>query len=127
MTSDQFEQLVEKALNRLPQNVVEALDNVAILIEEDSDDGDKLGEYIGVPRVERSDFDIAPLPDRIVLYQRAIEDECDGDPEAIAQEIERTIWHEIAHHLGWDEDALEAAEARRGWRPHGHENENRAT
>jgi len=115
MSPDRFEQLVERSLDELPDRVIEALDNVAICIEATSEDGDKLGEYVGVPRVERSDMDIALLPDRIILYQTAIEEECGDDAQTIEEEIRRTIWHEIAHHLGWDEDALEEAEARRGW------------
>jgi len=101
-------------MDALPQDVVAALDNVVVCVEDDSEDGDKLGEYLGVPRIERLTEDVL-LPDRIVLYQVAIEEECEHDEERVAEEIRRTLWHEIAHHLGWDEDTLEEAEQKRGW------------
>ena len=94
--------------------MVAQLDNVAFVAEE-GDVESPLGEYTGVPRIERSDFDIAPLPDRIVLYHAAFEEECGGGREEICEEISRALWHEIAHHLGWDDDVLHEAEKKRGW------------
>jgi predicted Zn-dependent protease with MMP-like domain len=116
VTQDQFEQLVNAALDELPDEVINVLDNVAICVEDDSDDGDKLGEYVGVSRIERLGDDTGLLPDKIVLYRQAICDECDGDEATIAKEIRRTLWHEIAHHLGWDDDVLETVENQKGWR-----------
>ena len=55
----------------------------------------------------------------IPAYQRRVVpicEDCGDDPVEIAEEIRRTIWHEIAHHLGWDDDVLEAREAEKGWR-----------
>lgn len=116
MDTSRFETLVNDAIDALPDEVMEALDNVAICVEDDSEDGDKLGEYIGVPRPERWGDESGMLPDKIVLYREAICDECEGDPEAIREEIRRTLWHEIAHHLGWDDDVLEDVETKKGWR-----------
>jgi len=116
MDLETFENLVISAMDALPDGVVEALDNVAVCVEDDSENGDKLGEYLGVPRLERWGDDSGLLPDKIVLYRLAICDECDNDPDAIAEEIRRTLWHEIAHHLGWEEDVLENSEIKKGWR-----------
>lgn len=116
MDQSEFEMLVHQALDALPDDVVAQLDNVAFCVEDDSEDGDKLGEYIGVPRPERWGDESGVLPDKIVLYRLAICDDCGDDPAEIAEEIRRTLWHEIAHHLGWDDDVLEARETEKGWR-----------
>lgn len=115
MDAKTFETLVNEALDALPDEVIFALDNVAVCVEDDCEDGDKLGEYIGIPRPERFD-ESGVLPDKIVLYRLPIVDECDGDHGEIAEEIRRTLWHEIAHHLGWDDDVLESVETEKGWR-----------
>jgi predicted Zn-dependent protease with MMP-like domain len=117
MNRMEFEALVAEVIDAFPPQVMSELDNVAICVEKDSEDGDKLGEYIGVAQIERDSGYSGVAPDRIVLYQAAIEDECDSaEREVIREEIRRTLWHEIAHHLGWEEDALHEAETRRGWR-----------
>lgn len=107
--------MVEEEGEKIPAEILAQLDNVAF-VAEPGDEDSPLGEYVGVPRVDRSDLDIAPLPDRIVLYHAAFEDECDGDAEKIREEISRTLWHEIAHHLGWDDDRVEEMEKKRGWK-----------
>ncbi len=115
MSPDAFLAEVERAVNELPPDVLSALDNVAFCAEPGTDDG-PLGEYFGTPRVDRIGDPTGMLPDKIAIYQRAIENECGDDPEAIREEIRRTLWHEIGHHLGWDDDALEHEEISRGWR-----------
>jgi len=115
MTLDHFEQLVARAIDALPDHVLGALDNVAICVEDDCIEGDRLGEYIGISQIERGNDYAGVLPDKIVLYRLAILDEVGTDPKAIEEEIRRTLWHEIAHHFGWDDDVLHAAEARKGW------------
>lgn len=111
-----FETLVAEALDALPERVSRELDNVAFCVEPESPDGEMLGEYIGIPRPERLGSDVAPTPDQIILYHADIVDECAGDETEIKEEIRRTLWHEIAHHLGWDDDVLERVEAEKGWR-----------
>lgn len=111
-----FEQLVCEVIDAFPQEVTHALNNVAICVEDDSPEGDRLGEYIGIAQIHRDSGYSGVAPDRIVLYQAAIEEECESeDPEVIREEIRRTLWHEIAHHFGWEEGDLDEAEARRGW------------
>lgn len=115
MTPEEFLKEVEAAIAELPDDVVASLDNVAFCAEPGTDDG-PLGEYFGVPRVDRIGDPTGTLPDKIAIYQRAIESECDDDMARIKEEIRRTLWHEIGHHLGWDDDRLEHAEITRGWR-----------
>ncbi|MDO8630870.1 MAG: metallopeptidase family protein [Phycisphaerales bacterium] len=115
MTFDEFLAALEGAIAALPNDVIRVLDNVAFVAEDGEDDG-PLGEYFGIPLVDRTGDPTGMLPDKIVLYHRAIENECGGDAEAMREEIRRTLWHEIGHHVGWDDDALEHAEIARGWR-----------
>lgn len=115
MTFDEFLTAIEHAIAALPEDVVRALDNVAFVAEDGEDDG-PLGEYFGIPRVDRTGDPTGMLPDKIALYHRAITNACGGDVVAMQEEIRRTLWHEIGHHLGWDDDVLERTEVRRGWR-----------
>lgn len=115
MTFDEFMSALDDAIAALPDDVVRVLDNVAFVAEDGVDDG-PLGEYFGTPLVDRAPDPTGMLPDKIVLYHRAIENACDGDTDAMCEEIRRTLWHEIGHHLGWDDDVLEHSEIARGWR-----------
>lgn len=115
MTPQEFLAEVEVAANTLPEDVISQLDNVAICAEDGTEDG-PLGEYFGTPRVDRWGDPTGMLPDKIVLYHRSIEAECKSDGECMKEEIRRTLWHEIGHHLGWDDDVLEHTEIARGWR-----------
>lgn len=116
MTHSQFEQLVAQAIDQLPEHIISMLDNVAVCVEDDSEEGDRLGEYLGISQIERGNEYAGVLPDKIVLYRLAILDEAGEDPKAVEEEIRRTLWHEIAHHFGWQDDVLHEAETRRGWR-----------
>ena len=116
MTRKQFEKLVLDALKDLPEEFRSRLDNVEIVIEgeptrEDlksvglTEDDLLLGLYHGTPLTQRtSDYAMA-LPDRIVLYQSDIEDCCETR-EQIAEEVRKTVIHEIAHFFGLEEDEL---------------------
>ncbi len=122
MEHAEFESLVNAALDALPDGVIRTLDNIAVCIEDDSEDGQLLGEYIGIPRPERYGDESGILPDKIVLYRLAICDECEDNPAEIAEEIRRTLWHEIAHHMGWGDEVLERVEKEKGWREDEREN-----
>ena len=112
-----FESLVTKAIEELPWEFREKLKNVAIIVEDypsqdllermEIDPGESLfGLYEGVPLTERGFF-AAPLhPDRILIFQRAIEDECDS-VEEVKEELKITLVHEVAHFFGMDDDYLE--------------------
>ncbi|OGL66272.1 hypothetical protein A2856_03550 [Candidatus Uhrbacteria bacterium RIFCSPHIGHO2_01_FULL_63_20] len=111
-----FEQLAAEAFDLLPDHVVAELDNVAVVVEDRSPDSDRLGEYQGIPQIERSDLDVAPLPDRVVVFMEDVLEECGEAEEDVREEIRRTLWHEIAHHFGWDDEDIEASEVKKGWR-----------
>jgi predicted Zn-dependent protease with MMP-like domain len=110
-----FEQLVERALAAIPMPFAAALDEVAIVIEEapspeqlrDNDlpvDEWLYGLYEGVPRTEWG-ADWAAMPNKISLFRYPLEADF-PDPEDLEDEVRITVIHELAHHLGIDDDRL---------------------
>jgi len=106
MDRDEFRRHVRTALDLLPPQLAQALDNVAVVVEdEDPEDPDLFGLYHGVPLTERGTGYSGQLPDRISIYQLPLEDEF-PDPEELVEEIRITVLHELAHYFGIDEDRL---------------------
>ena len=112
-----FEKLITAAIEELPEEFQTKLQNVAIIVEdyphEDlkqriglSEDDTLFGLYEGVPLTERGFFDAPLYPDRILIFQGALEDECDS-PEELKEELKTTLVHEVAHFFGIDDDYLE--------------------
>jgi predicted Zn-dependent protease with MMP-like domain len=100
-----FEALVAEALDQLPPEIHQRLENVAILVQED---GDLLGLYEGINKVDRAFGYHLSTPDRITLFWRPIvEEAASSDPRAIRREVRKTIIHEVAHHFGMDDAELE--------------------
>ena len=101
-----FQEHVRRALDSLPDEIAAALDNVAVVIEdEDPEDPDLFGLYHGIPLPERGTYQGA-LPDKISIYRLPLEDEFE-DPDELEREIRITVLHELAHYFGIDEDRLE--------------------
>jgi predicted Zn-dependent protease with MMP-like domain len=111
-----FERLVARALAGIPDPFREALSEVAIVIEdvptpqqrsdnELTDDEMLYGLYEGVPRTEYG-ADWAALPNRISLFRLPLEGDF-PDPDELADEVRITVIHELAHHLGIDDDRLD--------------------
>ncbi len=100
-----FDDHVRAALDELPPHIAEALQNIAVVVEdENSDDPDLLGLYHGVPLPERGDM-AGALPDRISIYRIPLE-ESFPDPDELRSEIRITVLHELGHYFGLDEDRL---------------------
>jgi predicted Zn-dependent protease with MMP-like domain len=96
---------VRAALDELPPHLAAALQNVALVVEDESpDDPDLLGLYHGVPLTERGDVTGLP-PDTISIYRLPLE-ESFPDPGELREEIRITVLHELAHYFGLDEDRL---------------------
>ncbi len=119
MDIEAFSGLVSKALEALPYEFMERLENVQIDIEEwpsaeelvdaGLGTGERehlLGLYHGVPLTERTSFYVA-LPDRITIYMRPVILAAGPDARAIAEQVRHTVIHEIAHYYGIDDDRLE--------------------
>jgi len=105
---EQFESIVEEALDDVPAELMGMLDNVVFLVEDEppSDDPDLLGVYDGIPLTERdSGWGLGNLPDRITLFQGPLTRMCD-DLDDLREEIAVTVVHEVAHHFGIDDATL---------------------
>lgn len=83
------------------------MSNVEIVVEDENpDDPDLFGLYLGIPLTERGSDYAGVLPDKIAVYRIPLEDEFGHDPAVLEDEIRITVLHEIAHHFGIDEDRL---------------------
>jgi predicted Zn-dependent protease with MMP-like domain len=97
--NDDFEELVRDALDELPPELRGPIErsNVAVMI---SDDGARRGAY-GLYHGDGVSRD--NVPDRIVIYRDTLLRDFGHDPDALRDQVTRTVRHELAHHLGWDE------------------------
>ena len=114
---EHFERLVEKALETLPEEYRRYFTNITIIIEDYPGSGDArrlnlkkellLGLFSGVPYPNKGGFfDIPyPLPDKIILFQKNIENICSTEQELIEQ-IQETFIHEVGHYFGLSERDL---------------------
>ena len=107
LTDDEFEQAVGDALDSIPPELAQAMSNVVVLVEQEPppDDPDLLGVYDGIALTERDSTMGGQLPDRIFVFRGPLLRMC-ADPEELAEEIEITVVHEIAHHFGIDDEQL---------------------
>jgi predicted Zn-dependent protease with MMP-like domain len=110
-----FEQLVQRALDGLPIPFRALLENVAVVIEDEptrqqltygngDPDGTLYGLYEGTPGIEYG-ADWVPYPNKITLFRFALEEDF-PDPLDLADEVQATVVHELAHHAGIEEDRL---------------------
>jgi predicted Zn-dependent protease with MMP-like domain len=100
-----FEDQVRAALDELPPHIAQALENIAVVVEDEHpDDPDLLGLYHGVPLPERGDM-AGALPDKISIYKIPLE-ESFADPVQLREEIRITVLHELAHYFGLDEHRI---------------------
>ncbi|MBL1073319.1 metallopeptidase family protein [Nocardia sp. 2] len=107
MSEDRFEELVGDALDLIPGELSDAIDNVVVLIEARNDEEPQLlGLYHGIALTER-DFSHygGALPDTITIYRDAILEMCHTEEEVV-EEVAITVIHEIAHYFGIDDDRL---------------------
>ncbi len=123
MDRERFEWLVFKAVDELPDEFRERMDNIDIVVQDEptsdqlAETGLKrsetlLGLYEGVPLTRRSrSYGMVP-PDKITIFQKSIETRCRGDTE-IQREVQRVVKHEIAHHFGIGDARLHQLERKR--------------
>ena len=136
MTQAEFDRLVEEAITVLPPPVRDRLEELVVEVRPFATDAqireqgmdpatdDLLGLLEGVADVDCGPDFSGLLPSRIFLFQEAIEDEA-ADLHAeqggaledhVREEIRRTLWHEVAHQYGLDDEELHQLEEKRGWR-----------
>ncbi|MDD5621450.1 MAG: metallopeptidase family protein [Candidatus Pacebacteria bacterium] len=115
----QFEQLVEKGLLLIPEKFRHLMKNVSIVIDDyptqeqlrKSRVGSGrtlLGLYEGIPQTQRTTHYANVLPDKITIFQKPIESIAQT-PLAIENLVANTVWHEIAHHFGLNENEVRNA------------------
>ena len=89
-----------EAIDRLPPEFQRLLDQTPVVVSHLGRENRAYGHYFG-DTVARDDY-----PDRIVLYQDTLERDFGHDPELLRAQVERTLRHELAHHLGWHEPGV---------------------
>lgn len=120
MTRREFERLVAEAVTLIPARFRREMKNLALVVEDEPDPEtlaemeieppDSLyGLYQGTPLPERSWGHGNALPDRITLYQRPIEEDCEDEDE-IRAVIGETLIHEVGHYFGLSEEEIEEIE-----------------
>ncbi|HIZ99671.1 MAG TPA: metallopeptidase family protein [Candidatus Janibacter merdipullorum] len=118
ISEEDFESAFRDALDEVPQELLDMLDNVAFFVEDEpgpehadpglgaEDNAQLLGIYLGTPLTERDGgWAAGALPDRIVLFRGPLTRMC-HDLEELREEIAITIVHEAGHHVGIDEERL---------------------
>lgn len=120
VTDQQFEDLIGKALDTLPQDRIQRLDNVLITFEDEpsSERREKLklhcnetlfGLYEGIPLTRRGAGYNLVLPDRITIFKGPIT-RASRTLSELSEQIRHTLWHEIAHYYGLDHDRIHKLE-----------------
>ena len=102
---DAFTQLVSEAVDSLPPAFGKAMTNVAIVIEEEHENADRLGQYQGHPLAAPRYRTWLLHPDRITIYRKTICEHCHSRDDVTAL-VYRVVVHEIAHHFGIDDPRL---------------------
>lgn len=124
MNPDDFTKIVNKGFKAIPQEFRDKLDNVSIFVESEPnyEQSRKIqlrrgwtlfGLYEGVPLSKRNSNYAMVLPDRITIFQNPIYYASRGNPEVMEKIITETVWHEIAHHFGMNEEEVRKAEEAR--------------
>ncbi|MCY4272703.1 MAG: metallopeptidase family protein [bacterium] len=105
---DRFEALVAQALDEIPDDLAELMENVAVLVADEGDDPDVWGLYDGVPLTDRVAYGAGEmvLPDRIYIYRLPICEGCSSEAEVV-EEVRVTVIHEVAHHFGIEDERLD--------------------
>ncbi|MFA7286434.1 MAG: metallopeptidase family protein [Patescibacteria group bacterium] len=123
MTDEVFSQLVREGIDAIPEHFGKLVDNVVITIEAVARPEQLnevpiarghtlLGLYQGVPQTRRGPNYSMVLPDKITIFKEPIV-ALGNTPEGIRKIVTDTVWHEVAHHFGLDDDAINAAQKRR--------------
>jgi predicted Zn-dependent protease with MMP-like domain len=98
VSPEDFELLVERALQDIPEALRSAMENVVVFVDEDSPPGPLFGLYQGVPLTKRSSYSTA-MPDQITIFKETICSVCE-DAEEVERLVRKTVIHEVGHHFG---------------------------
>ncbi len=123
MEGENFEKLINEGINSIPKEFLDKLENVALVIEDEPTYAQRIklrlrmgitlfGLYEGVPLLNRGRGYSGVLPDKIIIFKNPIIRHA-RDEEDLKEIVKHTVWHEIAHHFGMNEQDVRRAEARR--------------
>jgi predicted Zn-dependent protease with MMP-like domain len=121
LTRQHFRELVEEAIDSIPERFARHVRNVGFIVEDEpsaellaeqeiEEGGTLLGLYDGTPLTERQWGHGNQLPDRILLFQAPIEDSADGTDDDVFREIGETLIHELGHYFGMTEEEIDVVE-----------------
>lgn len=102
---DAFEDFVVDALDGVPEELAELMDNVVVVVDHDTPPGGLLGVYEGIPLTERDEYGALAAPDCITIFRQSICASCTTEAE-VRDEVKATVIHEVGHHFGIDDDRL---------------------
>lgn len=107
MSAEDFDALVERALDEIPPDLSGLIENVVVMVDDDApeDSPGLLGLYEGTPLTERDEWYAGVLPDTIRLFRGPILEVCDTYDDVV-DEVLITVVHEVAHYFGIDDDRL---------------------
>jgi predicted Zn-dependent protease with MMP-like domain len=97
---EKFESLVADAIDGLPEQFQKVLEGVAVVISDLGTEVRAYGQYFG-DGIAHERYE-----DRIVIYRDTLERDFGHDRGLLARQVEQTLRHELAHHLGWDEEGV---------------------
>jgi predicted Zn-dependent protease with MMP-like domain len=120
LTDQEFDRLISKAMDELPQEYIKGLNNVAIVYADWPDEHQSrkiglrennllLGLYEGIPLTQRGNNYTFVLPDKITLFKLPIL-RVSRDEATLFEQIKRTLWHEIAHYYGLNHTRIDELE-----------------
>lgn len=120
LTDEQFDQVITRAMDELPQEYIKGLQNV-VIVQADEPTSDQrhkmkidqnhllLGLYEGIPLTQRGSGFSGMLPDKITLFKHSILAIVHNEAELLEQ-TKRTLWHEIAHYYGLNHSHIDNLE-----------------
>lgn len=122
LTDEQFDALITRAMDELPQEYIKGLHNVAIVMADTPDEHQQsksglreghilLGLFEGVPRIAQTGNESGLLPSKITLFKHALQ-MITHDENSLFEQIKRTLWHEVAHYYGLDHGRIHHLESR---------------
>ena len=123
MNQEEFEKIIEKSVSSLPEKIQKMMENVAICIDDEIPDirkkrggirvsGNLLGLYQGIPKTTWGRSAVSGrLPDKITIFKKNIEKSA-KTKEKIEELIKIVVWHEIAHHFGFEEEGVRKLESK---------------
>ena len=117
MRDEEFEKIINEAIESLPAEFLSKLENVSIVIQDYPKAVSRgymlLGLYEGIPKTRRGHYGIgATLPDKITIFKYPMLSIARSFSD-LKEIVKNTVWHEIAHHFGMDESAVRQAEKAR--------------